>query len=84
VGGSLSNSRLRLSVGATDYFSHVYAYSDIYTAIHMSIRNIGLGMATAKVGSNKFGRLARSSMWTSISRRRQLLVATWLRDMIFP
>ncbi len=61
VGGSLSNqSAYDIRVGATDYFSTVYAYSVISTAdTILSIRNNGLGMAIANVGSKQVrGRLA--------------------------
>ena len=89
VGGSLSNqSAYDIRVGATDYFSTVYAYSDISTAdTILSIRNNGLGMAIGKVSeANKFevGWQAQFHEDVQFDGDVSFSSLTWLRDMIFP
>lgn len=89
VGGSLSNQvAYDIRVGATDYFSTTYAYSDIATAdTILSIRNNGLGMAIGKVSeANKFevGWQAQFHEDVQFDGDVSFASLTWLRDMIFP
>ena len=89
VGGSLSNqAAYDVRVGATDYFSTTYAYSDISTAdTILSIRNNGLGMAIGKVSeANKFevGWQAQFHEDVQFSGDVSFSSLTWLRDLIFP
>ena len=89
VGGSLSNqAAYDIRLGATDYFSTTYAYSDISTAdTILSIRNNGLGMAIGKVSeANKFEVGWQAQFHEDVQFDGDVSFSSlgWLLDVIFP
>jgi microcystin-dependent protein len=89
VGGSLSNqAAYDIRLGATDFFSTTYAYSDISTAdTILSIRNNGLGMAIGKVSeANKFEVGWQAQFHEDVQFDGDVSFSSlgWLLDVIFP
>ena len=89
LGGSLSSQyAYDIRIGATDFFSTTYAYSDISTSdTILSIRNSGLGLAIGKISEENLFEVGWDAKFhedTQFIGNATFTVLTGLMNAIFP